>query len=135
MPSTLASFGKGHRFAPVHFELSQDWVRDYVVAVEDDAIAAMSGFVPPMSLAALSIRALLDEASLPPGSIHVGQELSFRRAVAVGETLTVQAEITSRGERQGWILMGVAMTVDDAAESSVMEGRATITFPLEASDG
>jgi acyl dehydratase len=135
MPSTLASFEKGHRFAPAHFELSQDWVRDYIVAVEDGAIAATPGLVPPMSLAALSIRALLDEASLPPGSIHVGQELSFNRAVTIGESLTVRAQITSRGERQGWVLMGVALTVDDAREASVMEGRATITFPLDARDG
>ena len=131
MPATLASIEKGHRFASVQFQLSPEWVRDYVAAVEDDAIAAVGALVPPMALAALSIRALLGQAALPRGAIHVGQELAFKRSVTVGETLMAKAEITSRGERQGWVLMGVAMTVEDQAEAPVMQGRATITFPLD----
>ena len=135
MPSTLASFEKEHRFEPARFELSRDWVRGYVVAVEDQAIASLGHVAPPMSLAGLSIRALLDRAALPPGSIHVAQELSFQRSVTIGETLTAKARITSRGERQGWVLMGVAITVEDSDERPVMEGRATITFPLGPEGG
>ena len=105
-------------------------MRRYTDAVDDRAIQSVRAIVPPMALAALSIRALLEQSGLPQGAIHVAQELSFSRAVAIGEALVASAEITSRGERQGWVLMGVALTVEDAANTRVMHGKATITFPV-----
>ncbi len=133
MPSsTLASLEKGYKFEPTRVELAEGWVREYISAVEDDAIGAIArDAVPPMALAALSIQALIDRSGLPDGSIHIGQELAFHRIVRAGETLSAQGEITSRGERLGWVLMGVAMAVTDEQGEPVMDGRSTITFPLK----
>jgi acyl dehydratase len=128
MSQTLAALEKGHAFPATPFTLTEDWVRDYIEAVDDNAIA--TGSVPPMALAALSIRALLEHSGLPPGAIHLAQELSFRRAVAIGEILAASADVTSRGERQGWVLMGVSLKVTDEGGEAVMDGRATISFPL-----
>ena len=135
MPLSLASLEKGHRFAPATFALSEAWVSDYVAAVEDAAIANVGDYAPPLALAALSIRALLEQSPLPPGSIHAAQELAFARPVEIGESLSVRAEIVSRGERQGWVLMGVGLSVEDSAGAVVMDGRATITFPIDAEAG
>ena len=126
---TLASVQKGHEFSTAEFELSPDWVSAYVTAVEDGAIASLGAdAVPPMAVAALAIRALLEGAGLPVGAIHVGQELSFRRAARVGERLAVTASVASRGERAGWVLMGVDITVSSGA-GELMSGRAVVTFP------
>ncbi|HET9476896.1 MAG TPA: hypothetical protein VFP63_05340 [Dehalococcoidia bacterium] len=126
---TLASVHKGHEFPTVEFELSRDWVSTYIAAVEDGAIASLGAdAVPPMGVAALSIRALLEGAGLPAGAIHVGQELAFCRAARVGDRLAVTASVASRGERAGWVLMGVDMSVASAA-GEVMSGRAVVTFP------
>ena len=122
---------KGHRFAAAPCELSEAWVRAYVAATEDAAIANVGDYLPPMALAALSIRALLEQSPLPSGAIHVGQELTFKRPVVIGENLSVQAEVVSRGERQGWVLMGVGLSAADRGGAIVMEGRATITFPAD----
>jgi len=135
MQSTLAALEKGHSFASVAFDLSEQWLRDYISATEDEAIGRIGAFAPPMSLAALAIRALLGQSALPPGSVHAAQELSFERPVCVGERLTARAEISSRGERRGWVLMGVALTVEDETRAPVMKGRATITFPLGGAEG
>lgn len=131
MTVSLRHLPKGHRFPPVAFHLSPHWVGEYSHAVEDAAIVGYPNLVPPMALAALSIRAFLEGASLPPGSIHLGQELSFHRAAQVGERLRAEAEIVSRGERQGWVLMGVALAVTDDTDAPVMTGRASVTFPLD----
>ena len=131
MTATLAAFGKGHEFTPISFELTQDWVGAYVAAVEDDAIASSSNTVPPMALATLGVRTLLESAGLPQGAVHVGQELSFTRAVRVGEALAARARIVSRGERAGWVLMGLDLLIADADACEVMAGRATLTFPAE----
>jgi acyl dehydratase len=129
---TLASLEKGHEFAAAEFELSPDWVSAYTLAVEDDAIPCVDpDAVPPMAIAALSIRALLDQAALPPGTVHVGQEIVFSRSTRAGERLVASARIHSRGERQGWVLMVVDMSVAGAGGDLVMNGRATLTFPVD----
>lgn len=126
---TLASAQKGHEFSTAEFELSPDWVSAYVTAVEDGAIASLGAdAVPPMAVAALAIRALLEGAGLPAGAIHVGQELAFRRAARAGDRLAVKASVASRGERAGWVLMGVDISVESGADE-VMSGRAVVTFP------
>jgi acyl dehydratase len=126
---TLASLDKGHEFPAVEFELTPEWVSRYGSATGDETSgAACPGAVPPMALAALSIRALLESAELPAGAIHVGQELAFRRAVSAGERLSVQARIVSRGERAGWVLLAVDVAAD-AGGNKVMSGRSVVTFP------
>jgi len=128
---SLVSLEKGHEFPATEFELSAEWAGHYIAAVEDRAIEALgSDTVPPMAVAALSVRALLEASGLPPGAIHAGQDLGFRHAIRVGERLSASARIASRGERGGWVLMGIDMTVSRGAEE-VMSGRALVTFPLE----
>lgn len=128
---SLASLGKGHEFPTAEFELSAEWVGRYTAAVEDRAIEGLGAdAVPPMAVAALSVRALLEVSGLPPGAIHVGQDLAFRHAVRAGERLSASARIVSRGERGGWVLMGIDLTVSCGREE-VMSGRAVVTFPLE----
>lgn len=130
MTATLAAFEKGHHFAPVPLDLSEEWVRAYVDAVEDDAVAQQAPAVPPMALATLGVRTLLDSAGLPDGAIHVAQELQFHRTAKTGDRLLASASVASRGERAGWVLMGIEMAMKDG-DSPVMTGRATITFPVE----
>ncbi len=130
MSATLAALPKGHEFPPTSFTLSSEWMDAYIDAVGDAAIRdAGPGLVPPMAVAALSIRAMLESAPLPPGTLHAGQELAFHRAARIGEQLTVTASVASRGERAGWVLMSVDLAVSADSER-VMTGRATVTFPV-----
>ncbi len=81
MPATLAALPKGHEFPPTTFTLSPEWVDAYIAAVGDAAIRdAGPGLVPPMAVAALSIRALIEASPLPPGTLHASQELVFHRS-------------------------------------------------------
>ena len=130
MPPRLDTLPKGHQLPPLAFELSPQWVREYVAAVEDGAIAALDGeFVPPMAVAALGARALFEGAALPPGAVHLGQEIELLRPVRRGERLSASARVVSRGERQGWVLMGIEMKVEGQDGEPVMKGRATLTMP------
>jgi acyl dehydratase len=82
-----------------------------------------------MAVAALAVRSLLESAELPPGTIHVGQEMAFLKPLRVGDRLAVSARVASRGERQGWLLIGIDLNVDDEAGGPVMQGRALLTAP------
>lgn len=130
MTATLAHLGKGHRFEPARLVLTPDWVQAYVTAVEDGAIAAFPGIVPPMGLAALAIRTLLERAALPDGAVHLGQELSFRRAVECTEDLEVNAAIVNRSDRAGWAILAVETELADPSGGAVLESRSTLTFPV-----
>lgn len=128
--TTLAALQKGYEFPETTFTLSDGWVGGYVAAVEDEAIASLgSDYVPPMAIAALGVRAMLEHSSLPPGTLHAGQELAFSSPVRRGETLAVSARVASRGERAGWVLMGIELRVARGGEP-VMSGRATVSFPI-----
>lgn len=132
MPDSLAQLEKGQTLPPATFTLSTEWVSEYVAAVGDEAISAAGpDIVPPMALATQAIRALIEASPLPDGTLHAGQEIAFKRAVRVGETLTVNARVASRGERAGWVLVSVDFNALAAGES-VMTARGTITFPVSA---
>lgn len=132
MTVSLADVEKGRRFAPVSFDLSSEWVSQYIAAVGDEAIGRLGAdVVPPMGVAALAIRSLLEHWSLPPGTLHAGQELTFMRALRTGESLRASGTVLSRGERGGWVLMTVLLEVADSAGEPVMTGRATVSFPAD----
>ena len=136
MPAALESLPKGHQFPPTSFELIPEWVREYTESVDDDTIGALGpGLVPPMAVAALSVRALLESAPLPVGAVHVAQELAFSRPVSEGQGLVVKAGVASRGERQGWVLMGVDLQVETDRHELVMTGKAMVTFPSGVGPG
>lgn len=130
MPPRLDVLPKGHQMPPSVFELSEEWVGEYVAAVEDAAIGPLDeGLVPPMAVAALAVCSLLEGAELPPGTIHLGQEISFPRPVRLGERLSASARVATRAERQGWILIGIELNVEEGEHGPVMEGRALLTTP------
>ena len=130
MTVSLADLSKGHEFAETRFELTREWVAQYRAAVEDDSSDPSDA--PPLSLATLSIRALLDEAALPSGAIHVSQEMSFSLGGQSSDFVVAKARVASRGERVGWVLMAIELEVEDETGTPMMNGRATITFPAVA---
>jgi acyl dehydratase len=125
----MAAFAKGDRFDRPAMELTAAWVDAYVAAVEDDAIQRYPGVVPPMGIAALTVRSLLEEAPLPDGAVHAAQEIAFRALCRVGDAVTVSAVVASRNERAGWVLLVVETRVASASSAEVLVGRSTLTFP------
>src|SRR3990172_1514722 len=131
MPLTLDVLPRGHEIAPTTFDLSPAWVDEYIAAVEADAVRVLGdGLVPPMAIAALAIRALLESTALPPGAVHAGQELRFLRPVRAGERLSARAGRAWRGGRQGWLLLTVDLAVDEGEGEPVMTGRARVAMPV-----
>ncbi len=126
----LDQLPRGHRFAPASFALAGDWVDAYLQAVEDATTPALAPeTVPPLATLALAVRALLEQAHLPEGTLHLSQEMACHRAPRRGETVTAEAAIVSRGERQGWLLLSIELTVRDRQGDPVVSGRATLGVP------
>jgi len=125
---------KGHRFAPVSFTLEEADVARYLEAVEDAALPSLcraegQAWAPPMAVAALALRGLMEAMGLPPGAIHGSQEFEFRRPVVVGERLASRAWLAHRSQRSGWLVLAVEMEATDEAGQAVLAGRASVLIP------
>ena len=112
--------------------LDADTVAAYVDAVGDTSRPwAQHGEVPPMAVAALGLSRVIDDLSIPGGTVHAGQELQFGGVVAVGETLWCRATVAQNNVRGGARFVAVALAVHDGRGREVMTGRSTLVVPTE----
>jgi hypothetical protein len=134
MPASLPSIAtlpRGHVFPSAPLSLTPEAVAAYVAATQDSSTYASTGGVPPLAVAALALRRLLEACSLPPGSLHTGQEVDFHAAVRPGDELVMTGEIAQRSERAGMAIVVVAFAVS-RPDGPVVTGRTTVMAPLEA---
>jgi len=130
----IEALEKGHQFSATSFVLDEEAVARYVEAVEDEALPRLAqaegkAWVPPMAVAALALRSLMEEMTLPAGSIHVSQELEFVRAVETGEQIGCRAWLSHRSQRRGYWVLAVEMEGAGESGRSVLAGRLTVMVP------
>ena len=113
--------------------LDSTTVSRYVDAVGDESALprALDGgeFAPPMAVAALTLRGVLADLAIPGGTVHAGQELDFKRAVKVGETLACRARLVQNSVRGEWRFMVIVLEAVDPEGRDVIEGKSTIIVP------
>lgn len=112
------------------FRLDAETVSRYIEAVGDSSLPDDGrAYVPPMAIAALGLRGVIADLAIPGGTLHLGQELEFLRAVRVGEALECRATLLQNSLRGQWRFMVVQLQVTDGKGQKVMEGKSTITVP------
>ena len=117
--------------------LDRESVQKYILAVEDSAnsiVAESSNIAPPMSIAALSLRGVVNDLNIPGGTLHIGQELSFLKTVPVGMYLECEAVLSSNSVRGDFRFMVVDLSVRDDVKDHVMKGKSTIMLPVDISN-
>jgi acyl dehydratase len=131
----LADLPRGHEIPVAGFGLHADDVRRYLEAVEDHTGAYGEGadgpaWVPPLAVAALTLRAVLEQVVLPAGALHTGQEVEFRRPVPVGSSLQPRARVAQRSEMRGAVISVVEFDVaEEGLADPAVIGRATVMMP------
>jgi len=130
----IEALEKGQQFSAASFVLDEEAVARYLEAVEDEALPRLAqaegkAWVPPMAVAALALRSLMEEMTLPASSIHASQELEFVRAVEAGERVTCRAWLSHRSQRGGWWVLAVGMEGTDESGRPVLAGRLTVMVP------
>lgn len=64
-----------------------------------------------------------------PGTTYLGQSLSFKRPVKIGDTLTVNLEITSIVEKSKFSIATIKTTCVNQNEEIVIDGEASVIPP------
>lgn len=134
MNKAIDALETGHQFSATSFVLDEEAVARYLEAVEDEVLSRLAqaegkAWVPPMAVAALALRSLMEEMVLPAGAIHGSQELGFVRAVEAGERITCRAWLSHRSQRAGWWILAVGMEGTDESGQPVLTGRLTVMVP------
>jgi len=120
----------GQEFPPAAFQVDARTVADYLKAVgEDNGLYENTGLVPPMAVAALSLKALISAISMPPGTIHVSQEFEFTDTVKTEDTLTSHARVSRVQARGKLHLITVDTRVLNQESKPVLTGKTGFILP------
>ena len=114
-------------------KITEDTLSTYLSAVQDEsALLSDSNGVtiaPPMAIAALSLRGVIEDLKIPGGTLHVGQETSNMNLVPVGTELNCEATVLTNTVRGEWRFLTVTLKVTTKDETLVLSGRSTIMLP------
>ena len=129
MSSSLTDLPAGHVFEPITFRITPGAARAYRDAAGDTLnLYAQLGAVPPLAVAALALGALLQQVSLPPGTLHASESLRFSARVPTGATVECRATLAQRSQRAGWIVSVLDSQISCEGRPAV-SARATVLSP------
>jgi len=134
MPFDYSALAVGDIISDRKILLCADSVERYLAAVRDESgvfdPSDSCTAVPPMAVAAFSLRGVLDDLGIPRGTLHTAQEMAFHGEVVVGETLSCTASIAQNAVRGSLRFIAVVMDVRDGGQSQVMTAKSTIVTPV-----
>ena len=129
MAAVLTDLAAGHVFPAIAFTINAEQACAYRAAAGDSLhLYDDAGVVPPLAVAALALGALLEHVSLPPGTLHAGESLSFKAPVPAGAALECRATLAQRSQRSGWIVSVLDTEISHNGAVAVT-ARATVLSP------
>jgi acyl dehydratase len=121
----------GYEFEPASFHLNSESVTAYLDAVESNKqIYEKNKTVPPMAITALAMTAMAAGISMPPGAVHVSQDLQFLSPVEFDETLTSYAKVNRKVERGKIHMLSIGIKVMNQKQQSVLSGETSFILPV-----
>ena len=124
MAEAYSQLEAGYEFPPGNYKLDAYRVSLFLKAVDDTShLYQDNRLVPPMAVAALAMATLSKTISLPPGAIHVSQELSFVKAVSLDDSLTSYARLSRTQKRGKLHLITVDLNVRNQNQQTVLTSR------------
>ena len=121
----------GYEFQSVSYRLDKSIVDVFLRAVEEtSSLYQTTDLVPPMAVTAYAMAALSDGILLPPGTIHVSQELDFIDTINVGDTITCHASVLGKRDRGRLHLMTIGLNVFNQNQKKILTGKTSFVLPV-----
>ena len=128
----LNTLEPGHSLVDREIVVTDSMADAYIKAVGDEStLYAEERLVPLMAVVALVMAEAMDAVSLPAGTVHTGQELTFSRPVAMGSVVRCSATVAANSVRRGTRFLTLDLRGERDGETAV-EGRAALAIPEEA---
>ncbi len=123
----------GNSLVTSSLTLTWEEIEEYLAAVEDpQTLYWERQVVPPMALATRAIRELLTHFSLPPGSVHMAQEVESVAPCRFGTALTLESQLSQNSVRGALRFLGITFEVRDPQGMAVLKGTSTVLAPVSA---
>lgn len=131
MAVDYASFEPDQTISDRSYTLDDAAVALYVEAVGDESglYDAGVGLTPPMAVAALGLRGIVEDLQIPGGTLHTSQELEFLAAVEVGAKLRCEANVLQNSVRGDRRFLVIGLTINDGEGRQVLAGKSTLVLP------
>ena len=133
MNKDYESLNSGDLISKRLHKITEDTLSTYLSAVQDQSALLSNNkgqtIAPPMAIAALSLRGVIEDLKIPGGTLHVGQETSNVNLVPVGTELICEATVLTNTVRGEWRFLTVTLKVTTKDETLVLSGRSTIMLP------
>ncbi len=129
----------GYEFSPATYNLDAATISQYLEAVgessslyrQSDNPQALTGLVPSLAITTYAMAMLSQRLTLPPGSIHVSQEIEFLKAIEVGTRITCHAKVSQKWKRAKFHLLTVVLSVLDQSQELIQSGKVGFILPAE----
>lgn len=116
---------------PVIFPVTNTAISDFLNATGNDGAIYRDnpgGPQAPSMIASVYLIDLLSKRRSPPGGIHAKQTIRFHRALRIGESLAIQAEVVEKYIRRERPYVVSAFKARGQDGSLVASGRVTIIW-------
>lgn len=108
-------------------------INNYLNAINDSSRVELNelekNFIPPMCIAALSLRGVINKLKIPGGTIHTTQELEFTNSAKTGEKLECIAKLILNSIRGDWRFLTIGINVTNKEGKNIMYGKSNIMLP------
>ena len=128
----MPRYSVGHCFPAQRVYVNPERVRQYLAAVGSDSplYREDGNCAPPLAIAAWILGGLIEEIGLPPGSVHVSQEFSFKDTAPLDCTLDAAAEVVQATTRGGMDV--IVFEINAVHEGrSILSGRSMLLMPVD----
>ena len=121
----------GYEFKPSGFRIDRNSMDKYLDAVDGDkSLYEKDNIVPPMSIAALAMTAMAEGLSMPPGAVHVSQDIQFLGTVRIDEELTSFARVNRIVNRGKIHMLSIGINVINEKNISVLAAETSFILPV-----
>lgn len=111
--------------------VTQEFLNRYLATVEDpSSIYREENLVPPIALAARILGQLIEKLTLPPGTVHISQEVLSLKAVAVGQEVQGLARTSRPFLRGEWQFLSIDFALS-CQQQDVLKGKTTVMSPVK----
>ena len=122
----------GHQFPQASYILETPMIEAYLEATEDTYPAyRQEELVPPTAVAAYAMAALAEDIELPPGTIHISQEIESLKPACVNDTITSHARVSGKRSRGKLDLLTIDIEVTNQNGEPVLAGKTTFLAPQQ----
>lgn len=121
----------GERFGPFRYEVSEDLVRRYRLAVDDHELEVVDGepVAPPALLTFPALQLIEDSYAPRPGGIHAQQDFEFLAPIRVGAVLTLTGVLSMMQLKRGRRYFTVESVAVDDRGVEVARSRTVGLYP------